>query len=491
MPLGLPNPNPPAPAPPNRSGGRTRQADRGNTAAGQTPAFQPTPEYSNQNAWNQWDTKFVAPHGGLGWNTPENIFSEVSGAFGHGTTQRDYYTNKYGADLVTQAMKSGMDPQTFFSLGPAAQQQAVQWGTNLNQAPQLQQQQRSMFDQQQAQQQQRNDYVDQFGQLQDLNALNLQQQYEQGSAMIGARYAMNEGHLTDNLYNDLGILGQQKFRSVDLAGDDNRAALLNNANQRGVLDERRGIRGESYKQQQGYLNEQTGFLNDRQDLAYRQFGSSDAYAGQQARDLMAQYNFAGRQFAQNQEEAFANRQTQERAAASDAAARGAFSSAGFGDNIQDIRGQYGRSMDANTLQLDRTNQSVDERNREIGNQRDNLRFGYEGQQIGFRSDAAGINNAQAVNTLGYRDDLASFRGQYSQNDLQRSQLQNVNKGLSSLAKEYGLREADLRNGFNQALDKMGLDANETQQQLDQMLASGNANLQAQAMSFMQQMMAYQ
>jgi hypothetical protein len=260
---------------------------------------------------------------------------------------------------------------------------------------------------------------------------------------------------------------------------------------RGVLDTSRGLVGQDFSRQQGFLNDQMGFLNQRQDLAYNQFQSSDRYAGQQSRDLMAQYGFAGRQFAQTQEEAFANRNTQERAAASDAAARGAFSSAGFGDNIQDIRGQYSRSMDANTLQLDRTTQSIDERDREIGNQRDNLRFGYEGQRIGFSQDARGINNAHEVNRIGTEGEYNQLRGQYSANDLQRANLQNVDKGLSSLAKEYGLREADIKNQFEQSVDRMGLDLNETQQQLGQMLASGNAQLIAQANQFMSQMMAYQ
>jgi hypothetical protein len=494
MPLAVPNPNPVGGRPSARSTGRTPRQTPTTPATNTnpTPTFTPTPEYSNVGAWSGWDTKFDAPNqGNAFFQAGKNAIDGVAAGFGRGTTQRDYYTQQYGADMVQQAMQSGLDPQTFFSLGPAAQQQAVQWGTNVPRAADIGAQQRALFDQQQQQTAARNDYVDQFGSLQDLNALNLQQQFLQGSAMAQGRYDMNLDHMTTNVYNDLGVLGQQRFRSVDLARDDNRAALLHNSNMRGVLDTSRGLVGQDFSRQQGFLNDQMGFLNQRQDLAYNQFQSSDRYAGQQSRDLMAQYGFAGRQFAQTQEEAFANRNTQERAAASDAAARGAFSSAGFGDNIQDIRGQYSRSMDANTLQLDRTTQSIDERDREIGNQRDNLRFGYEGQRIGFSQDARGINNAHEVNRIGTEGEYNQLRGQYSANDLQRANLQNVDKGLSSLAKEYGLREADIKNQFEQSVDRMGLDLNETQQQLGQMLASGNAQLIAQANQFMSQMMAYQ
>lgn len=492
MPLAVPNPNPVRESSaPNRSGNRQRTS--GAPSGSETPrAFTPTPEYSNVGAWSGWDTKFDAPNQGNAFlQAGKNAIDGVAAGFGRGTTQQDYYTQQYGADLVKQAMQSGLDPQTFFSLGPAAQQQAVAWGTNVPNAQAIGTQQRGVFDQQQQQTAARNDYVDQFGSLQDLNALNLQQQFQQGSAMAQGRYDMNLDHMTTNVYNDLGVLGQQRFRNVDLARDDNRAALLHNSNMRGVLDTSRGLVGQDFSRQQGFLNDQMGFLNERQGLAYDQFQSTDQYAGQQARDLMAQYGFAGRQFAQTQEEAFANRSTQKRAATSDATARGAFSSAGFGDNIQDIYGQYGRTMDANTLQLDRTTQSIDERDREIGQQRKDLRLGYEGQQIGFRQDARGINNAHDINRIGTEGEYNQLRGQYSANDLQRANLQNVDKGLSSLAKEYGLKEADIKNQFNQAVDRMGLDLNETQQQLGQMLASGNAQLIAQANQFMSQMMAYQ
>jgi hypothetical protein len=492
MPLGVPSHNPVGgTSTVNRSGNRQRTS--GAPSGSTTPrAFTPTPEYSNVGAWSGWDQAAPQrtqdlPTGILG----ESFNALTGGAVDLRETNRDYYSRKYSPQLVQQAMQSGLDPDTFFALGPAAQQQAVQWGTNLPNSQDIIGQQRQQFGAQQQQASQRSSLLDQFDSLSNLNSLNLQTQFQQGSAMAQARHDMNVDHATTNVYNDLGVLGQQRFRAVDLARDDNRAALLHNSNMRGVLDTSRGLVGQDFSRQQGFLNDQIGFLNERQRLAYDQFQSTDQFAGQQARDLMAQYGFAGRQFAQTQEEAFANRDTQRRAATSDAAARGAFGSAGFGDNIQDIHGQYSRNMDANTLQLDRTTQSIDERDREIGQQRKDLRIGYAGQQVGFRQDARGINNAHDINRISTEGQYNQLRGQYSANDLQRANLQNVDKGLSSLAKEYGLREQDIKNQFEQGLDRMGLDLNDTQQKLGQMLASGNAQLIAQANQFMSQMMAYQ
>lgn len=485
--------NAPAPAPVNRSGNRTRTsgAPSGSTAPRTTP-FTPTPEYSNAGAWSGWDTKFDAPNSGNGFlKFGTNALDGIAAGFGHGTTQRDYYEQKYGPQLVQQAMKSGMDPQTFFSLGPKAQQQAVSWGTNLGKAPTIQTQQRGVFDANQQVRTSNNGYIDQFGALQTSMQDNLMGQYTSGAGMAQGRYNLGVDQANQGYATDRALLGERQYRDVDLARNNNAIDMNYNGVMRGVLDERRGIRGDVFSNQQGYLNDQTGFLNQSRQNAYSRFGSNDAFLGQQSKDLMAQYGFAGRQFDQDIQGAFAQRDTQRRGATSDATARGAFGSAGFGDNIQDIQGQYDRSKDAATLGLDQATQGIDERDRAIGNDRANLRFNYTDTTIGFDRDQRGIDKGHQDNKTGYQDDLATFRGQYAANDRDRGQLQNVNKGLDSLAREYGIKGQDLKNQLDASITKMGLDLNETMTSLEQMLNSGNAQLQAQGMSFMQQMMAFQ
>lgn len=512
MPLGVPNYNPPAPSgskpkPPPRqqgptlmeqaigSGGRAGPDQQGPVAPG-TPVyssspysgFQVSPEYSNVGAWSGWGDD--APLTGdwanrAGANVWRNLVP------GQSYSNEQYYTNQYGADQVQRARQSGLDPEVFFSLGKAGQDQAVAWGTNLGNAADITAQQRNAFDANVDQRVQTNSFIDEFGNLQDLRGANLMDQYTSGLGMAQARYDLGMDQLQSGLDIDLGILGQRRYRDVDLGRQDNAAALLHNSNMRGVLDTRRGLIGESFSTRQGYLNDQLGFIGDRQDLAYDRYQTNDAYLGQQAKDLMAQYGFASREYDTQIEEAFANRNTQQRAAVSDSAARGAFGSAGFGDNIQDIYGGYDRQTDRAGLQLDRTTQSIEERDKALGNQRDNLGFGYDEQVIGFNESIRNINNQHDQNRIGTQGAYNDLTGQYSANDLERTKLQNVNKGLDSLAKEYGLREQDMRNQFNNAVDKMGLDLNETNQRLEQMLNSGNADIMAQGMNFMRQMMAYQ
>lgn len=459
----------------------------------QQPApFTPTPEYSNVGAWNQWGQ--VAPQTDNSYI--DGVFGETfntitGGAADFRATYEQIYTNKYGADAVARAKQSGMDPATFFALAPAAQQIAVQWGTNLSNAQQIRADQQTAYDSHAAQVGQTNNLIDQFGNLQEMQYSNLGNQYASGAGQASARYDLGMQQLKDGLNIDMGMLGEQRYRAVDLGAADN-AALLNYYNQMyGITDAQRGIRGTQFTDQQNYLNQQVGLLNQAQDNAYNRFNTNDAYMGQQAQDLMAQYGFNQRNRDQEMDSAFSQRGTQRRGAASDAAARGAFGSAGFGDNISDIQGQYDQSVARTQLGFDQANQQFDEQGRAIGNNRDNLRFGYNDTVIGFDRDKIGIANAHNQNNTGYASDLQQFAATYAGLDKSIQQTKNAQAGFASLAREYGMKEADIKNQFKNASTALGLDYNDTMQQLDQMMSSGNANLYAQAMQFMQQMMAYQ
>lgn len=458
-----------------------------------TPApFTPTPEYSNAGAWSGWGNAAPQQMSGFVEGVSAGAVNFLSGGMiDQRPTYLQAYTQRYGAEAVKLAQRSGMDPETFFALGPEAQRIAAQWGTNLSRAQDIRGQQQTAYDSQQARTGQTNNLIDQFGQLQNMQSANLGNQYTSGTGMATARYDLGMDQLSSGLNIDLGMLGEQRYRAVDLAQQDN-AAQLNYLNQMyGITDARRGIRGQQHSNQQGYLNQQAGFINTAQDTAYDRFNTNDAYMAGQAQDLMAQYGFNTRAYDQDVQGAFAQRSTQQRGAVSDSAARGSFSSAGFRDNISDIHGQYDQAVNAADLGLDMANQQVDERGRAIGNNRDNLRFGYADTTLGFDRDKAALTNAHNINNTGYADDLQAYKATYAGLDRDRAKTQNVDAGLRSLGREYGLKEADINNQFRNATTALKLDYNDTMQQLEQMMASGNANLYAQAMQFMQQMMAYQ
>lgn len=510
MPLGLPSiplnrpRQPTAPTAPRGPVGPGRGPSRPN---GYTPApdprtgrptpapsspFTATPEYSNVGAWNGWDSAAPQQMSGFIDGVAGGSVNFLSGGMiDQRSTMEQAYAAKYGADAVKLAKQSGLDPATFFALAPAAQKIAAEWGTNLSNAGDIRASQQSAWNKQQQQVGQTNGLIGQFGTLQDMQYSNLGNQYTSGAGMANARYDLGMDQLGDGLKIDLGMLGEQRYRSVDLAKADN-SADLNYINQMyGITDARRGIRGQQHSDQQGFLNQQVGFTNQAANNAYDRYNTNDAYMQGQAQDLLQQYAFNQRDRDNQVDTAFSQRGTQRRAASSDAAARGAFGSSGFGDNISDIQGQYDQSMSRTALGFDQANQSFDEQGRAIGNNRDNLKFGYNDTALGFDRDKASIANAHNQNNTGYADDLQGFKAQYAGLDRDKQKNQSVGAGLASLGREYGMKEADIRNQFKNATTALKMDLNDTMSQLDQMMSSGNADLYAQAMQFMQQMMAYQ
>jgi hypothetical protein len=374
-------------------------------------------------------------------------------------------------------LRSGLDLNTWNGLSARGRAGVNQWGTNLPNAGRLIGEQRVNYDQSVGMDQMRNQQVDTFGNFQNSQMASLQSQYDQGLAMGTGRADFNEQMLREGLWSDMGLLGEQKYRNVDLARGQQGI-------DQGYLDTMRGLAGEGHGSERNYLNAMIGQLNDRKNLAYEKYGVNDAYMAQQGVDNAAQYGFNARGYQQELDSAFDQRGTQQRAARSDAAARGAFGAAGTRDNEQDIMDQYGRSMEAANLGLDMGNQQVDERDRAIGNNRDNLGMDYRGQQTAFTEQQLGYDRAHTNNDLGYRGQMAGY-------DKQGKELAQTGKALDSLAREYGIKETDLRNGFKNGVTKIGLDLADTQAQLEQMLSSGNAQLIQQGMNFMNQMMAYQ
>jgi len=463
-----------------------RIAERGSPYSG----FAPTPEYSSQGAWSGWGD--AGPTSGNAANRAgQGVHRGVTGLFGNNFTVQDYYTLQHGEEAVEQAMRSGLDPAVYFSMKAPGQEAASAWGTNLPNAGKIIGQQENAFDFRLQGQQNRDDLISSQSAYQNNMRDQYLQQYGTNMAMTYeldalAREQMRQGYRTDK-----GILEQQKFRATELAKADNSAGLLHNSNMRGVLDTERGLVGDEFSNRQNNLNNQTVNLNDTQRLSFDQYGVNDAFQAGRAQDLMAQYGFNARGFANEQEGLFADRATQMRANASNAAASGAFSSAGFGDNNQDILGQYSRGMDANTLSLDQRNQALDEQNRAIGNNRENLSFGQQNAQIGFRQEGQNIDFQQDQNRLNTEGRYNQLTGQYSANDLQRSQLMSARKGIDSLAKEYGLRGQDLRNQLDNALTGMDIDVNQATIRLGEMLNSQNAQESAAAMQFMQQVASMQ
>lgn len=139
----------------------------------------------------------------------------------------------------------------------------------------------------------------------------------------------------------------------------------------------------------------------------------------------ADRGFAGRGFEIDSRGNALTRDMRYRANDSEAAAKGSITSFGYGQNERDILGQFGIAQDTTQLQYDK----------------------------------------------------------------KISDLDISDKAIGSLAKEFDIRASDVMNALKYSSTQLGLDWEQTQRQIKEALDSGNAELNMQALNFMQQMMA--
>lgn len=179
----------------------------------------------------------------------------------------------------------------------------------------------------------------------------------------------------------------------------------------------------------------TNANNDLARLAQQRYRDIDL--GRQGNNLGRQGNnldrtFAGRGFFLDSAGNNQQRDMKYRANDSEAAGRGSITSGGYGQNQNDILAQF--------------------------------------------------NIAQGGSQLSYDKKMSDL----DQND---KALKLNDDSLSSLAKEYGVRESDVRNQLKFSIAKLGLDWDATQRQLEDAMKSGQAQLEQNALNFMAQLMA--
>lgn len=304
----------------------------------------------------------------------------------------------------------------------------------------------------------------------------LQGNYLNQLGQAGAVRDLNLDFLNRGQGNDLARLNEQRYRSIDLE----RQALQGNeqdlAARRGLLGERYGLAQEGYDLDMKSIGQQyaSNLKGYQSDLGYMQ-GLYDDYSEDRA--------FNEQEAALRSRGNTLSRDRGTRLARSDATARGAATSRGLQDEFGDITSQFQLAQDSSQTQLQRAQTGVgreeDLTTKQIQDRYREYQDVHEG--LGIQGEGAFLQLKGQRNALG---------GQGLDLDQRGGDLYRTGQALDSLAREYGVKESDIRNAFEQASAKMNLDYNSTQQQLGQMLNSGNAALQAQAYNFLSQIMAF-
>jgi hypothetical protein len=496
MPLGTPtNQSPNADLP-------KRQAPKSNTPTPttQTPPprdpFTPNPTFSGTpNPSSGWEGDTRPSGDGVG-GFLSNVANDSLDYWGAPTTRTkvsDTYTQQYGEDAVRRAQMSGLDPEVYFDENLTDKTRAIidQWGTNLPNAGDIIAEQKQQYDQQQAQYDRDDAYMETFDAYAQGQQADRDNNYSNQAGNAGARHTLALDELNQGFGVDMGLLGERKYRDVDLARNDNRNDIGYLNTMRGITDQREGLTGQQFATDQGLNRQNWDELQTQKGTAYDRFMGNDAYMAGQAQDNASQYGFTARQYDQDVQGAFSQRETQNRANMSAAAGAGAFGSAGTRDNRGDIMEQYGQSVTSSGLTMDRQNQQTDEQDRAIGQSRNMNNLGYQDTQSGFRGQENQLQHQRTSQGNAYNQDLQGYAATRAGYNRDGSRLENVGKGLDSLAKEYGLKGQDIENQFQSAVTAAGLDLNEVNQRLERELNSGNAEAAQRATQFMYQMMSMQ
>lgn len=191
-------------------------------------------------------------------------------------------------------------------------------------------------------------------------------------------------------------------------------------------------------------------------LADKQYAADQARIAQMLGYTDRDLGYVEADFGLANRRAMLSRSTSERGNLSAATASGAMTSAGFRDNNRDIINQFRLAMDANANNRD---QGVDS----VGRNRDAL----------AKSDT---------------DSDLAYQGGVASREAQAANLALADQATESIAREYGASKSDIEIRYKQAMTNLGLDYNKTMQQIGQNLASGNADIIAQTLQFMTQLL---
>jgi hypothetical protein len=276
--------------------------------------------------------------------------------------------------------------------------------------------------------------------------------YDAGTAAANQLAAQYQSQYDANMAQRTGNWQYDRLLADSMTGANN-AALTNATNNSLALNDearyRNGLDGAGNALDSQFIRDTWGLTNEQKSL-------DDANYYRMVDQTKLGYDFANSAFD------LANRQTamQEgvntRSAVSDASGRGAMLSAGYGDNLTDIK-----------TQADISRQGAFDNQRQA--------HAAVGNQLGD------LYHNQASSNIAYRNDTLGFQHQLDKNDLAKA-------AIDSMAKEYGIRAKDMQQSLAAAIQKNNLNNAQVISQLNQAYQSGNAQEIAQMNQFLATLM---
>lgn len=299
-----------------------------------------------------------------------------------------------------------------------------------------------------------------------------------------------------------------------------------------------GVDVDEYHAAVDYINKQRGFTGQEydqgvqysdalKDFYQRQYGEGTQYSNELRGYIGQQYNLAQDTSKEQDEQS-------RRKAKSEATTRGAMSSTGYGNTRQDLVDQLQLAFRGNALQRDQNLGGVNERDRglalardkgltdvqqrnvelalnrdktyaslsaqekqafsEVQRDRINANAGHDKAKLDYDQQQQGLKYGQQQATSQYDNFYGDVGYQFGelgrQQDAEDAAYNNQQQVFASMAKDYGIKQADLQRVMQQGISRIGMDFNSTMQQISQDYASGDASRRAQAAALQSQILQY-
>lgn len=281
----------------------------------------------------------------------------------------------------------------------------------------------------------------------------------------------NNALALNNIGSQQNALDQNQL--VDQAnniGTQRDIANAQTANDQTNLDSQWNIRQGQWQSQEAYIQQSWGITNE-------QYVNDQKYFAQDEQRDKAEYGFNQREYDLAQRDNQLNTDVNRRSAQSDAAARGAFGSSGFAQNLSDIQTQSVNQGDRNVLGLDKANASTDKTLADLYHNHDNGIYAYQqagaAEQQQLAQGQSALASDQSTYTHNTNQNQLSNEAQNAQFDAALNNNQYASQGLDLIAKSYGIKATDIQQTLASALQKNGLNLNQTIAQINQAYQSGN------------------
>jgi hypothetical protein len=323
-------------------------------------------------------------------------------------------------------------------------------------------------------------------------ANTLASQYD---AWLRSTQARSLGQLTTGIASATGIndlnnraLGQSAGNQLGLSIEQtvrNRLDQMGLGNSNNLINQQLGLAGEQRSADIGRIKDQWSLRNGQlvSDNDYirgvwgrttEQYGADQSNMARLAQQTQQGYGYAASDLENSTNRANLQESTSRRSATSQAAGAGAFGSAGFRDNIEDIGGLANLNRESAWNTYEQRRDQVTGQLGDIDYGRGNLDRRLQGDVAGYQKQLDDHNRNYQGDVINYRYGIGQADRDYrgTANQLEKALKDNslAAQGLESMARSYGIQRKDIIQTLSTATQRNNIN-------LAQMIGEMNAAYQ--------------